>query len=241
MRKLIMGAMWLFVIVAIGFIVFDKIRGPRLGIEKILPQNVSVFVQLHDVEKNLKTLTSMPVWEGLGSIDLDNLMSQNVIDAQQAMVIDLIRTQFKEVISSPLVTRLFSRDVAIAVYPMDQDIDLIVQEIKTLNPQFIEKLLSRVFLVTRVNADVQLAEFVTRFFNRFGSNVSQGQVEYKGHLIHTVTISDVGVKFGIVRLKNLLVIGIGEKAARASVDVYRGDELSLADDPQYAKIQKKIS
>ena len=53
MKKLIMSAMWIFVIVAIGYIVYDKIIGPPSGIENVLPQNVSVFVKLQDVEKIL--------------------------------------------------------------------------------------------------------------------------------------------------------------------------------------------
>jgi len=41
----------------------------------------------------------------------------------------------------------------------------------------------------------------------------------------------------MVRLNDLIVIGIGEKAARLSVDIFKGHEPSLSKDPQFAKIR----
>ena len=240
MKKIIIICLCIAAIVAIGVGIYEKTKGPSFGISSILPQNVSIYVELHDVEKNFKTLASMPVWEGIRSIDLNRLMEKNALNGQQVMFFNLIKDQLLEVVNNPLAKRLFGHDVAIAVYPLDYDATLLAQEMKVLSPKFIEEILSGLFLVTRVDKDVQFAEFVSRFFKQFGPNVSQGQVEYKGEIIRTIAISDIGVKFGIVRLNDLLVIGVGEKAARVSVDVYKRDKPSLAEDPQFAKSQNRF-
>jgi len=239
MKKIFVVILSVAVIAGVGIIV-KKTMEPRSGIENILPQNVSFYVQLHDVEKNLKELTSLPIWQGFSNLDYDLLMKKNAIDGQQVMLINLFRTQLSEVINNPMSKRLFGRDVAIAIYPLDKEIGLLAQNLKVLNPKFIEEVLSGVFFVTRVEPDVQFAEFVTRTFTQFGSNISQSQVEYKGEIIRTVNITNVGIKFGIVRLNDLLVIGVGDKAARISVDVYKRDAPSLAADPRFAKAQGRF-
>ena len=54
-----------------GVAVFKKMKEPPLEIENILPQNVSFYVQLHDVEKNFNDLTSMSIWRGMSNINYD--------------------------------------------------------------------------------------------------------------------------------------------------------------------------
>jgi len=240
MKKIIVICFCVVAIAAIGVGIYEKIKGPSFGISNILPQNVSIYVELHDVEKNFKTLASVPVWEGIRSIDLNRLTEKNALSDKQVMFFNLIKDQLSDVVNNPLAKRLFGRDVAVAVYPLDYDAALLAQEMKVLSPKFIEEILSGMFLVTRVDKDVQFAEFVSRFFKQFGSNISHGQTPYKGEIIRSITISNIGVKFGMVRLKDLLVIGVGEKAARLSIDVYKREKPSLSEDPQFAKSQNRF-
>lgn len=240
MKKIIVFLLCVAVIIGIGVGVFLKTKKSKFGVENILPQDVSIYVQFQDVEKNFEELTSMPIWKGMSNIDFDGLMKKNGWDGQQGMFLSLIKNQISDIVNNPLAKRLFGNEVAIAIYPLDGDLKLFTDDLKVFNPKVIEELLSGLFLVTRVDADVQFAEFVSRFFKQFGSNVSQEQVEYKGEVIRTITVAGIGIKFGIVRLNDLLVIGIGEKAARISVDVYKRDKPSLAEDPQFAKIQNRF-
>lgn len=240
MKKTILIYLVAAMIGGIGYFAYQKTLGSHSQIINILPQNTSLYVQFSDVEKNLKELASMPFWQGISKIDLDALMEKNAIDSQQSVMIHLLKDQLSEVINNPLAKRFFGNDVAIAMYSFDKDIGVIAQDLKILNPQFVEEILSGLFLVTRVDADVQFAEFVSRFFSQFGSSISQGQFEYKGKNIRTITLSETGIKFGIVRFNDLMVIGIGEKAARLSVDVVKGDIPPLSKDPQFAKAQDQF-
>ena len=240
MKKIIVIFLCIAVIIGIGIGVLKKTKETRFGVEDILPQDVAVYVQLQDVEKNFQELMSMPIWQAMSKIDFGGLLKRNSVSKQQDILLSLIKNQLSDIVNNPVAKRLFGNEVAVAIYPLDMDLGLIAHDLKTFNPKVIEKLLSGLFLVTRVDADVQFAEFASRFFNQFGSNISQGQVEYKGETIRTITVSNIGIKFGIVRLKDLLVVGIGEKAARVSVDVYKQDTPSLAKDSQFSKNQNKF-
>jgi len=180
MKKLIGIILCLAVVAGVGIVIYEKTGGSRVEIEDILPQNVSFYVQLRDVEKNLKELSSMPVWRGISNIDYEVLMKEINMGSQQAMIINLVKTQLMEALNSPLAKRLFGNDVALAIYPFEKDIGMLPSAAEALSSAFIEEVLSGLFLVTRVDPDVQFAEFITRFFKQFGSNVSQGQVEYRG-------------------------------------------------------------
>lgn len=237
MKKLIIALLCL-IIVGIGIGIFWKTRKAGSSIENILPENTLAYVHMKDVAQNLEGMAAAPFWKSLAGIDYDTLVKKNVLKAEQKIFIDLVREQLLDVLTHPVSRRLFGREIVLAIYPSANDAGASLAQIKSLNPKVTEELLSGVFLVTRVDPDVQFVEFVSRFFSEYGPNISQGQVEYKGEIIRTITINPIGIKFGAVCLKDLLVIGIGEQAARASVDVLKGDKPALAQDPRFIQAQE---
>lgn len=234
---------WILVLVVvlmagIGAGIFWQMQKARFSIEGVLPQGALLYVQLRDVEQNLNEMASMPFWQAVRDIDYDLLEKKGALSPQQGLFIRRIEGWLSEVATNPLSKRLFGRDVALAVYPPFQDMNALMRGTEILNPKVVEGLLSGIFLVTRVDPDVQFAELVSRLFNQHDANLSRGQLEYKGEIIHTITISNVGIKFGVVRLKDLLVIGVGEEAARLSVDVFKRDRPALAQDPRFDRVRK---
>jgi len=240
MKKLIIFLICVAVIAGVGAGVFFHMQKKDSSVENVLSQGAVVYVRLNDVEKNIEELASMPLFQAISRIDYDLLMEKGKVPAQQRMLVNLVRQQFSQMLSHPMPKKLFGREVALAIYPLERDINALVREIKMFNPQMIEELFSGLALVTRMDPDVQFAEFISRFFSQYGANVTQGQVEYRGETIRTVTLSNVGIKFAFVRLKDLMVIGIGETAARMSVDVFTNNARSLAQDPQFSKVQSKF-
>jgi len=225
------------VVAGIGVGIFLQTQKSGPSIEGILPQEALIYVHMRDVEQNMSKMVSMPFWQAVRNVDYDLLMKRNALSPQQSLFIGLIKNQISEILTNPLTKKLFGREIVFAIYPPSTDVGVLVREMKILNPKIVEELLSGLFLVTRIDRDVQFAEFVSRFFNKQGANISQGQGEYKEEIIHTVTLTDIGVKFGIVRLNDLLVVGIGEKAVRKSVDVFKQDSPALAQDPKFTKVQ----
>lgn len=239
MKKIIIVILCLGVIGA-GIGIYLHMQKKGESIEAILPGDALLYVHLNDVEENLATISSMPLWKVIAGIDYDSLIKKSSLNPQQMMFINLIRGQFSEVLDNPLAKRMFGREVAFALFLPQVDVATLAQDMKALNPQVIEKLFSGLFLVTRIDPDLQFAEFISRFFKQYGANVSQGMSEYKGETIRTITLTDIGVKFGAVRLNDLLVMGIGETVARTVVDVVKGDKRSLAQDPRFLKAQAAV-
>jgi len=235
MKKLVIILICITLIIGIGLGVLKK-KEKQFSIESILPQEALVYVQIRDVAKNFQKLELLPFWQSIRDINYELLMEKNAINDQQLVFINLIKKQLSHILSSPLSKRLFGQEVAFAVYSPEMDLNELVREMKILSPKFFEELLSGFYLVTRVDPDVQFAEFISRFFDQFGTNITQNQLEYNGEVVRTVTVSDIGMTFSVVRLRDLLVIGVGKKAARISVDVFKGEKPALAQDPQFEQI-----
>lgn len=238
MKKIIV-VLLLVASVAAGVTFYLQTQEKGQSVESILPKGALVYVHLNDVEGNLQQMASMPFWKALSNINYDLLMQKNIIPSQQRMVLELVKTQLSQVSSNPMVKKLFGKEVALAVYLPDQDLKAMARQMKGFNPVVVEELLSGIFLVTRMDPDVQFAEVLTRSFSQYGANVTQGETEYKGEIIRTITVSNVGMKLSFVRFGDLLVFGVGDKAARLSIDVFRGSP-SLADDPQFEEARSSF-
>ena len=180
MRKIIIIFICLALIgagIGVGF--YLRAQKQDFSIESILPQGPLVYVQLRDVKRNMEEVASQPFWQMVLSIDYEALAAQNILSAQQSATINLVKKQLSEVLSNPLSTKSFGQDVALVIYPPSQDVDWGGADMATFNPKMMEGLLSGFFLVTRIAPEIQLAEFVSRFFDADESDFPQGQVKYK--------------------------------------------------------------
>jgi hypothetical protein len=226
------------IIAGIGAGILWKTRQAGPSVENILPEHALFYARVNDVEKNLETMAASSFWKSFADIDYDLLARKGVIKPDQKVFIDLVRGQLSDALQHPAARKLFGREVALAVYPPAKDVTASIGEIQSLDPKVVEGLLSGIVLVTRIDSDVQFVEFISRFFSDYGPDISQGQFEYKGELLRTVTVNSLGIKFGAVCLKGLVVIGVGEQAARLSVDVFKGDKPALARDAYFVQAHK---
>jgi len=236
MKKIVIGIFSIAVIIAIVYGVLQQQKAES-GIAQILPQDALIYVQINDAHRNLQKISTMPFWQAIQNINLNALRANEAIDNRSLVIFDMLQTQFKTLLDEPVAKRLFGKDVALGIYMPELRPDEFSQDIKRINPKLVEKLLSGIVIVTRVDADVQFAEFVSRFFGKFGANITQSQTEYKGQLIRLVTLQDVGMSFGVVRFKDILVVGVGDLAVQKSIDVFNGEQPALALNPQFSKLR----
>jgi len=194
-------------------------------------------VHLRDLEKSIEQVTSMPFWQAIRDVDYDFLISKGVLTNQQSTFINLLRGQISEMSTNPILKKIFGKEIAVAIYPPEKDLDLFVQDTQNFDPKVAAELLSGLFVVIRADPEIQFVEFIARFVDQSSVDISQGQVEYKEKVIHTVEFLNGNMTIGIVRLGDLLVFGFGETAARTSIDVFTWSKTSLARDTQFSKIR----
>ena len=114
MKKLIIIVLCV-VIAAIGITAFLRTQKKESSIESLLPEGALGYVHLYDVEKNLKQMASMPFRKAIGGINYDVLIQKNIIAPQHKRLIATIRAQSSQILSNPMVKKLFGQEVAFAI------------------------------------------------------------------------------------------------------------------------------
>ncbi len=237
MKKII----WIVIICVLGGVaaaVFFNTQKPQVAIEEVLPGEVIGFVKMNNIQKAVEGLIASPFWKSIQNINYDQLMQANQTGQSPKDLLAMVDKKMSDPATKKVLEKFLGRESAIAIYPIDFDVQDWVHLTQASLPIIIEDVFSQVVLVTRVSSDVQLAEFVSGIFQPFGKDLATQTFDYKGHTIHSVVLPDVNIPIGIVRIKDLLIMSVGDKAARASVDVVTNIKPSLAKDESFQKADK---
>lgn len=238
MKKLFVGLAALMLVGAIGVWVISSRKG-EVALEDVLPQGAVFYVRLSDVEANIEKLTATQLWQNLRQVNYGLLWDKGQDQAQKAAMRSIQQT-----ISNPatqaVLERFFGKEWAVAIYPVSVDLASVSEATTETLVRLAEEMSSSIFLATRVDSDIQLAESLSGFFNSYGPGFSMETTSYEDHAIHLVTLPGVNMKLGFVRMKDILVIGMGDKSVRLSVDVYQGRQKALKADPHFQKVAEEI-
>ncbi len=238
MKKLFIGLAVLMLVGAIGVWVISSRKG-EVDLEDVLPQGAVFYVRFSDVEANIEKLTATQFWQNLRQVNYGLLWDKGQTQTQKAAMRSVQQT-----ISNPaaqaVFKRFFGKESALAVYPVSLDLASVSEATTETLVRLAEEMSSSIFLATRIDSDIQLAESLAGFFNQYGLSPSMETVSYEDQTIHFVTLPGVNTKLGFVRIKDILVIGMGDKSVRLSVDVYQGRQKALKADPHFQKAEEQV-
>ncbi len=218
MKKLLIVILSLAILSAAGAGIFYYVTASGPSIEDVLPEDALFYVKFSNLRTTREKIVSTKLWQNLRQVDYSLLFEgrPKIFHPSTAVILD----------------QLFGREAALAVYEPDMDISSISAAGPEDQPRLWGEILSNVFLVTRLEPDVQWMESVSGLLGLSAEGLNVEEISYEGETIRLVTIPDSMLKIGFVRLKDLLIIGVTDKAARRSVDVYKKSEAALTADPK---------
>lgn len=231
MKKLLIVILSLAILSAAGAGIFYYVTASGPSIEDVLPEGAGFYAKFSNLRTTREKIVATKLWQNLRQVDYSLLFEGRLLSGEQKTVIELIQQKVFHPSTAVVLDKLFGREAALAVYEPDTDISSIAAAGPEDQPRLWGELLSNVFLVTRLDPDVQWMESVSGLLGLSAEGLNVEEISYEGETIRLVTIPDSILKIGFVRLKDLLIIGVGDKAARRSVDVYKKSEAALAADP----------
>ena len=235
MKRPVLISLSIVSVVIIGLCIFLYFWMQPLAINKVLPQKLFLYLHFSDTTGSLEEIQQNALWRRLKMIDYDRLMKELKWSPQQRAFIQNVVSQISSPQTSQIIGKLFGHEVAVGIYPVNMDLAKLKQTPALAVSSVLEQLFSGLFLVTRVDRDVQLTEFVANLLGQPRRRIPMDVVDYRGYKIHTVQIEGLPGKLAFARLKDLFVISLGEKAAQRSIDVLSGKESSLVKDGQFEK------
>lgn len=230
---IVLGAVFL---ACIGAGVFFYVSKPEVSPETVLPEGALFYVQCSDLKSALAKITSTRFWEMMKGLDYDFMMKSAGIRPEYRRIIKAVQEQISNPSIGAILEKFLGKEFALAIYPMELDPARISLLNKGEIVAALEQFLSTIVLVTRVGADVQVMESL---FDQL-SNLETETVKYEGHDIRLIVIPGAGVRIGFVRIKDFLIVGLGDRVLRRGVDVYRGKEETLAHDAFFRRVKGRF-
>ena len=241
MKKFLMIIVVTVAVIGLGLGVwFYMDRKMPIAMETVLPSEPLIYVKFSDTQANWEKFSSTQFWHEISSIDYQALMQNSKSGGKEASTFfQILKSQLDDPKTTEVIQKFLGQEVALAVYPTDINLRELTQSVDRNLPQAIEGVLGNVFFVTRISPDMQSAEAFASLFKPKETDPLE-TTDYEHHTLYTVTIPDVNVKMTFVRIKSLIIVGIGESAVKTSVDVVNRKKLSLAKDPQFKLAQARF-
>lgn len=187
-------------------------------------------MRISDVEKQIEEFKATKLWQNIRDIDVEMLMGKSGLDQEQIEQYRDFKRKFTSSIAELVLNKYFGKEIALVFYP---------SKLNPSDPNSVFEAASNIILVTRLKPEAEFIEFISKLFNKFGKKVQIKEEEYKGHKITVVELSDE-LDIAYVKIKDLLVLGLGKKAAHACLDVVNKDKLSLSRDEDYIATMSKL-
>ncbi|GEM_PF-2732295 len=210
--------------------------------EQILREDVLGYVRVNNPQEDLQKFMAAPLWKTFTQLDFDLLQQKKFITAKQRFFMDWLKNELPRVSSEISFKTVLGREMVISFYAPEQfNFNSSEGEPATLKAQWLGEILSNIAIIGRVEPQFQLIEFLSGFSNQFFQYVATESVEYKKHTIYLITLRNTNIQLGFTRIKDLLIIGLGDKMARRSIDVFEGSSPALATDKEFKKLIQNYS
>ncbi len=226
------------ILIATGIFAYLKVIDQPLKVEEIIPEQPLVFIKMNNVKEAVDYLKSSKFWAVLHSINYDKItaINKNLIIPQQLL------KQIFEQMSSPdsqlIFDNFLSQEIAVSVYPVKLD----YIDITAMNPidliNVLNDVASNVLIVTRIKPEAKVAELFAGTFAK-SKNVEIKKEEYEKQIINSIQIQGTNLFISYVRIKDLLIFGLGDKTVKRSIDVYNHKDIALTYDKNYNEASKR--
>jgi len=230
MKKVTFIILAIVLFLVLGGVIFYKVKIAKLPIENVLPEGAIAYLRISDIEKSVDEFKATRLWRNIKNIDVEMLMEKSGLSQEEIGQYRNFRSKFFTSVAELFLGRYFGREIAIALYP---------SKIDAIGPDTALDVASDFILVTRLKPGAEFLEFVSKLFNKFGQKVQIEHEKYKDREITIVKLNDK-LDIAYVKIRDLLVIGFGKKAAYSCLDVATKKTTSLSHDKDYVSTMSRL-
>ncbi len=235
MKKIIVGVVGIMLLAGgVAFFLFFKQSDKPVVIESVLPAQPIFYMRVANLSARIEKFTMTKLFQDLKDIDYKKLAGILNVPPQD---LDEVQQKFNNLFTAEnqrMLNALFGREIALAFYNADNLKDLQANS-STETQKVITEIAGNFFIVTRVSADVVAAEAVLKLAGQFSKDLKTETKHYNGKDITLISPKDSTLALAYVRFNDILVMGLGEKAAQSAIDVLSKKKQSLIIDKDFIK------
>lgn len=217
--------------IAAGTFVFINSRQSQktFAVESLLPAQPAFYMRLSQLSERMDNFSKTKLFRDLKSIDYKKASATlGIQTAALAKVEEVWNNAFTDE-NLKIFKSLFGNEVALAIYTDD------LKNIKAGDDKSFEEIFSNIYIVTRLSPEIAAAETVSKFLGKFNKDLKVVTERYNGKDINLLESADGKFTLGYVRFNNIVVMGVGKKAAQSAIDVVAKKQKALDTDEGYLK------
>lgn len=223
MKRIVSVVLAVVLVLALGIGIYYYKIIARLPIEKIIPEGAVAYVRISDIEKGLQEFKSTRLWRNIRDIEIELLLEKSGLSQEEIVKYDMLKSELFRSAAELLLDKFFGQEIALALYP---------DKTGTFDLEKMPALASNIILVTRLKPEAEFIEFISKLCSKFGQKMQIKHEEYKGRQVTIVELADE-VNIAYVKIRDLLVVGLGKKGAFACLDVVAKDKAAFSQDEAY--------
>jgi len=226
MKKALFVVLILVVIVLLagGIFMFWQKTRPPLVVESVLPAQPLIYVRMKNIEQNLDGFSQTRFWQILKGIDYIKYLKETGMDEKTLERYITLQKQLFSEEMEVFVKTFLGKEVVLVIYPGAEN---------SLEAQKAMDVASQTFVITRLKPELKFAEKFSGLLGRIDPNISVEEVDYEKNKIYLISVKGAPFKIGYTRIRDLLVVGINDQAARRCIDIYKQQGAALKEDADY--------
>ncbi len=228
MKRNVLIVVVLALVLAVG--IYYGVKFAPRAIETVLPGKVAVYVKFSDIGKQAEELESSKLWKNIKGIDIEMLMEKSGAKKEEIEGYKIAKSEITSFLGGLVIDKYFGKEIAIALYPAQTG---------EASPDAALKPASNIVLVTRIKPETDFIDFISKILNKFNQKYEIAEENYKDRKMTIVKFND-DVNLVYVRIKDLLVIGLGREAVVSCCDVADKSASSLSQDKDYIATMSKF-
>jgi len=210
---------------------FYQTKLAKFTVEKILPEGAVGYLHVLDIEKRWEDFRTTRLWQNIKAIDVPLLMEKSHFTPQQIDQYHKIREWLSDPVLYSLFMKFFGQEVALGFYPVNPG---------PSQPSQPQDLVSGLIVVTRLKQEAEILELVSHLLRPLAVHVQTKTQDYKNHKITTIPLANGMPILAYTKIRNFLILSLGEKGVRGCIDVFTKAKRSLAEDPLFGEARSQF-
>ena len=209
----------LFLLLLTILYLFIPVFPATINHESFFSPDAQIVISQYDLQDRVSELASSPLGQTVANLRYEIVGKElGLTDDEIAQFLHL-KEDIKNSYQNPLVQMLIGREVSIALLPFvaDESVD------------FFRQLTNHLLIVSRPSKNARLMDVATWAIS---SDERISTVRYGAHTITRFDLED-GRRLSVVRVKDLVVMGLNERLLRQGIDLYDSGQGGLRENKEY--------
>ncbi len=220
-KYFLIGGVIAFVFIAVVGGCFFYLQQKPFVVESALPSGAAGYFKIFHLKEDWPQIQASQFVQILKTVDIPQLLEKNNVPPQQIEAYRRLIQYLSNPKISSIIMQVLGKEAGLAFYPIQTEAS------NSVNPA------NSLIFFTRLSPQIQILEMISGALNQFNTEFKTITLDYHGQKITLIEIPNQKLRIGYVRIKDVLIGGIEDAAAKRAIDVSMKVKPALLSDKNF--------